>query len=107
MAIGQGGSTPGDGKTTPLGDGNGGAGAGGSTDKSPDFSKVTTGGQTGGGGRDFTKEHRSQTANATQEVGPNPQTIPAGGKILLADPRPVSAVVAGSTGTKSPFKGMR
>ena len=58
-----------------------------------------------GGGRDFTKESRPQS-EAKPEVTPNPQEIPAGGKVLLADPGPVSANVAGTAQhvERKPFK---
>lgn len=107
MTIGQGGSNPGDGNSTPFGDGNGGAGQGADTGKSPDFTQSVSGGQTGGGGRDFTKENRSQTADAVTEVTPNPQSVPTSGKLPLASPGAVSANVAGSTAPKTPYKGLR
>jgi hypothetical protein len=58
-----------------------------------------------GGGRDFTKESRPQS-EAKPEVVPNPQEIPKGGKILFADPGPVSAKVSGTAQhvEKKPFK---
>lgn len=59
------------------------------------------------GGRDFTKESRPQS-EANAEVVPNPQEIPAGGKILKADPGPVSQKVSGTAagvdGGRKPFK---
>lgn len=61
------------------------------------------------GGRDFTRESRSQS-EATPEVVPNPQEIPAGGKILMAEPG--GANVTGDTSntptaTPRPFKSLR
>jgi hypothetical protein len=51
-------------------------------------------------------------SEAKAEVVPNPQEIPSGngGKILLADPGPVSKDVAGTASgvnTQTPFKGLR
>jgi hypothetical protein len=62
-----------------------------------------------GGGRDFTKENRPQT-EAKPEVVPNPQEIPMGGKILKADPGPVSKKVSGTAPgpqPPSPMKNMK
>jgi hypothetical protein len=62
-----------------------------------------------GGGRDFIKESRPQS-EAKPEVTPNPQEIPAGGKILKADPSPLQkSDFNASSGPqpKPPFKGMR
>jgi hypothetical protein len=71
---------------------------------------------TGEGGRDFTKENHASGSLGSKD-DPNPQEIPAGmgGKILKADPGPVSKTAnangmlstgSGSTG-KPPFKGMK
>jgi len=70
-----------------------------------DFLTDPKGGSCQGGARDFTTESRPQS-EAKQEVVPNPQEIPAGGKILLADPGPVSAKVSGTAQhvEKKPFK---
>ena len=70
-----------------------------------DFNREPQTGSAAGGGRDFTKESRPQS-EAKQEVVPNPQEIPTGGKVLLADPGPVSAKVAGTAQhvEKKPFK---
>jgi hypothetical protein len=48
------------------------------------------------GGRDFTQESRPQPAMKTQAGLPNAETIPEGGKILKADPGPVSQKVSGT-----------
>ncbi len=65
------------------------------------------------GGRDFNKEHRSQS-EAKKEVEGNPQEIPSnlGGAHLKMDPTPVSRTVSGpAPGPKgvsqTPFKGLR
>jgi|SRR5208282_353286 len=85
-----------------------------------DFSKESRtqgGSETGGksfnsnnsGGRNFSKESRPQS-EAKQEVKPNPQEIPAGGQILKADPQPVSAKVSGTANAianKTPFKSLK
>ncbi len=89
-----------DGKPTNQGSGATGA---------HDFLTDPKGGGPASGGRDFTKESRPQS-EAKPEVVPNPQEIPAGGKILKADPGPVSKTVAGTaagvTG-RNPFKGLK
>src|ERR1700722_14911564 len=54
-----------------------------------DFLTDPKGTPTGGGGRDFTKENRTQ-AGMKDGNPPNPNEIPEGGKILKADPGPVS-----------------
>jgi len=87
-----------------------------------DFTKESrpqSGDETGGaaknsnntGGRDFTKESRPQS-EAKPEVVPNPQEIPAGGKVLQADPGAVSAKVSGTAEhttptSKLPVKGLK
>jgi hypothetical protein len=58
------------------------------------------------GARDFTKESRPQS-EAKEEVTPNSQEIPTGGKTLKADPTPggFSSGTGGVQGvTKKPFK---
>jgi hypothetical protein len=73
-----------------------------------DFVSDKQGDATASGGRDFTKESRPQS-EAKPEVVVNPQEIPAGGKILMADPGPVSAKVSGTAQhvQKAPFKGLK
>jgi len=77
-----------------------------------DFSQENrpqTGAETGGknfngastGGRDFTKENRPQKPAPTLAGLPNTDNIPKGGKILMADPGPVSQKVSG---TATPIK---
>lgn len=71
-----------------------------------DFLTDNTGSGPATGGRDFIKESRPQT-EAKPEVMPNGQSIPAGGKILLADPQPVSRKVSGTAepiNNPKPFK---
>jgi hypothetical protein len=87
--------------------------AGGNASGAHDFVKDPKSGAAPSGGRDFTKESRAQS-EAKPEVVPNPQEIPSGmgGKVLQADPTPVSAKVSGTaqhTGPSSPkpFKGMK
>jgi hypothetical protein len=50
-------------------------------------------------------------SEARPEVVPNPQSVVAGGKILKADPGPVSAKVAGTAASipsvPRPFKGLK
>jgi hypothetical protein len=102
-----------DGKPKSTGS-SGGSGGRDFTQENRPQSGAETGGaakQGGSGGRDFTKESRPQS-EAKPEVVANPQEIPKGGKILLADPGPVSAKVAGTatqTGpsAKLPIKGMK
>jgi hypothetical protein len=85
-----------DGKPVSTGGNEGGA---------RDFTRETNGGSGAGGGRDFSKESRPQS-EAKAEVIPNSQEIPKGGKILLADPGPVSAKVSGTAqhAEKKPFR---
>lgn len=64
------------------------------------------------GGRDFTKESRVQPpVKDSQDTTISPESIPAGGRILKADPMPVSKMVSGTaqgvTPAKMPFKGMK
>jgi hypothetical protein len=63
------------------------------------------------GGRDFTKESRAQPAVAeSQDQTIAPESIPAGGRILKADPMPVSKMVSGTAegpGQRTPFKGLK
>ena len=73
------------------------------------FLTEPTSGEAKGGGRDFVKESRPQS-EAKPEVVPNPQEIPAGGKILKADPSPLQKgdnFHATGPQPKPPFKGMR
>lgn len=88
------GNTIGNGKTSPYGNGDGATTAGPNSG-AHDFIKDPSTTQGASGGRDFTKESRSQS-EASPEVTPNPQEIPAGGKILFADPGPVSSKVSGT-----------
>jgi len=62
------GKTPGDAMTSPFGDGDG---------------ATTMKGPSTGGGRDFTAESRPQPVGACP---PNPQSIPAGGKLPFSSP---------------------
>lgn len=101
-----------DGKVTsasnpPFGNGKGATTEAGSYSGAHDF--VTDPGSNAPApkGRDFTKENRPQS-EARPEVVPNPQEIPAGGKILKADPGPVSAKCSGTavgvSGAPKPFR---
>jgi hypothetical protein len=87
-----------DGKPTNQGTGASGA---------HDFLTDPKGSGPAAGGRDFTKENRPQS-EAKPEVVPNPQEIPTGGKILKADPGPLSRTVSGTAagvdGGKKPFR---
>lgn len=99
------GATPGDGKTSPFGNGKGATMAG-AAGGGHDFTKEPESHAPSSGGRDFTKESRPQSM-ARAEVVPNPQEIPAGGKVLKADPGPVSKTVAGSAPGPQPPKPFR
>ncbi len=94
--------TSGDGKTSPFGNGQG-ATAAGASGGGHDFTTDPKSSGAGGGGRDFTKESRPQT-EAKVEVIPNAQEIPAGGKVLRADPGPVSRAFSGTAAGVSPPK---
>jgi hypothetical protein len=65
-----------------------------------------------GSGRDFTKENRPQTGMKDGNP-PNPDQMPAGGKILKADPGAVSktakgnGMVTGSPSERKSYKGMK
>jgi hypothetical protein len=110
----------GDGKTAPVGNGQGATMEGSSSKGGRDFTKESRpsqGAESGAnsfnsnnaGGRDFTKESRPQT-DAKKEVEPNPAQIPSGGPILKADPQPVSKHVSGSAPgpqEPKPFKSLK
>lgn len=87
---------------------NQGSGGGGN-----DFLTNNAGTGPKGGGKDFIAEgNRPQKAASADPDGTiNAQSIPAGGKILLADPLPVSKKVAGTaagvSGGKVPFKSLK
>jgi hypothetical protein len=89
----------------PTGQGTGASGG-------HDFLTNPKGTSTGSGGRDFTKENRPQTGMKDGNP-PNPDQMPAGGKILKADPGPVSktakgnGMVTGSPDERKPFKSMK
>jgi hypothetical protein len=93
-----------DGKPANQGQGGGGN----------DFLTNPKGTGTHGGGKDFIAEgNRPQKANSDNPAGTiNSASIPAGGKILLADPMKVSKTVAGCAtagpkGAPVPFKGLK
>lgn len=99
------GKVPGDGKTSPFGNGNGGTSAMGNASGGHDFTQDPKSGASNTGGHDFTQDSRPQS-EARTEVEPNPQEIPSGGKITNLQPGVASKAVS-TTEAKVPFKGMR
>ena len=95
------------GPNPPFSDGKGGGPGASTASGAHNFLTDPKGSGPATGSRDFTKESRSQS-EASEEVKPNPQEIPTGGKVLLADPGPVSAKVSGTAQhvEHKPFKGM-
>jgi hypothetical protein len=63
------------------------------------------------GGRDFTKESRPQPGPVeSADSTICPESIPAGGRILKADPMPVSKMVSGTAqgpAQPTPFKNLK
>lgn len=78
-----------------------------------DFLTKPEGTSSGTPQKDFIAEgNRPQKPPSANACPPNPASVPAGGKILLADPLKVSKTVAGdaSPGVKGaavPFKGLK
>jgi hypothetical protein len=72
----------GDGKTSPYGNGSGDAKSAGSA-SIPNLLVSPQGGCTPSGGRDFIAENMQPK---TAPCGPNPDSIPAGGKLPMVDP---------------------
>jgi hypothetical protein len=78
-----------------------------------DFPKENTGSGAKTGGRDFTQENRPQVAGKLPPGLPNTDTIPAGGKVLLADPGPVSrsakagGIASGIKPPRGPYKNLK
>lgn len=98
------GKTPGNGMTSPFGNGNG-ATASGDSSGAHDFLTDPKGSGAAAGGRDFTKESRPQS-DAKKEVEPNSQEIPAGGLIPKAAPGAASKTMSCADSTRKPFKGV-
>jgi hypothetical protein len=75
-----------------------------------DFLSDPTGDSAKTGGHDFTQDNRPQTGIKDGNP-PNPQSIPAGGKILMADPLSVSKTQKGNGMTTDqghkPFKSLK
>jgi len=98
------------GKVSPFGNHRGNTMGGSNVSGGHDFLTEPHSGEDGTPPRDFTKENRPQKSG---DNGANPQEIPKtmGGKVLKADPTPVSAKIAGPAmrvgSVKAPFKGMR
>lgn len=63
------------------------------------------------GGRDFTKESRPQPpVKDSQDTTICPESVVAGGRILKADPSPLSKKISGTAegpGQRTPFKGLK
>jgi hypothetical protein len=121
------GKTPGNGKTSPFGNGKG-APESGAAGRPTDFTKSPTSQYSGGkGASNFVRNPngsgqdrptvndyaKNPTASGTPsqrdakpEVVPNPQEVPPGGKTLFADPAPGSDKRLGSSTDqgRKPFK---
>jgi hypothetical protein len=78
------GSTPGNGSTSPFGNGDGATQSAGSISKGTDFLTDPQGQSRVAGGRDFTGENRPQKGRAD---GFNPSSVPAGGRLPFVDPK--------------------
>lgn len=100
------GKTPGDGTSSPFGDGGGGAGGGG-MGQGNNFTTNPSGtpGAGGGGQPDSYMESKPQQAGGDPDI--NPAEIPQGGKDLFADPKPDTGNPIGTTagsGGRKPFR---
>jgi len=102
MVISMESKTPGNGSTSPFGDGNGATQATGPSTGAHDFVTDITTKDTMGGGRDFTKESRSQ------QMGPpgyDPSSVPAGGTTPFREPSVrVDVSTMGGVEMHKPFK---
>lgn len=99
------GKTPGNASTSPFGNGQGATQASGAASGGHNF-LTDNSSPPGGQGRDFTKESRPQS-EAKDENQPNSAEIPAGGKLMKADPGPVSSKIAGDAKGIAPAKPYR
>jgi hypothetical protein len=81
--MGTEGKTPGDGKTNPFGDAKGATQAAGKFSGAHDFTVDPTGSGSKTGGKDFNAEEPKEVED---DIEPNKESVPTGGKILFADP---------------------
>lgn len=105
--MAQDGKSPGDGKSSPFGDGKGGAGG---SMQGNDFTQNPTAGRGGGGGQPTTRSAGGGQPSTYQQSRPqqmggdpdiNPNEIPAGGKDLLPATDPSGEDTGNPRGTGS------
>jgi hypothetical protein len=99
-------SASGNGSSSPFGNGAGGDASGGGSNGGHDFVTDPKGTSTGAAPRDLLNTSRPQQANS-EGMGCDPDSIPAGGRILLADPSAVSQKVGGPVQSGVPFKNLK
>ena len=97
-------NVPGDGYSTPFGNGQGATMTRGASKSGNDFVTNPRGNVSNAMGRDFTKENMN-SKQPSGESNVDESTVPQGGKQLLADPTQPMAFTAKSP--QMPFKNMK